>query len=91
MDDFKQAQAKFLEEQKQLRQKLKESTEDDRDRIRTEIQAKRETFLEQQRDTREEIRKRLTELKDRLKDHTDVIEAAQDQAKDKAKGRKGGD
>src|SRR2546421_13041847 len=34
IDDFKQAQTKFLDEQKQRREKLKEATEDDRDRLR---------------------------------------------------------
>jgi hypothetical protein len=89
-EEFKQAQNTFVEEQKELRQKLKEATDDDRARIRNEIQIKRQNFLDQQLEVRDEIRRRASDLKDKLKDHQDVLDAAKEAAKDKAKSRKGG-
>jgi len=90
LEDFKQAQNRFLEEQKQLRQRLKEATEDDRARIRHELQLKRQTFLDAQADRREEIRRTAKDLKDTLKDHRDVLDAAKEDAKERATNRKGG-
>ena len=90
-DEFKQVQNRFVEEQKELRQKLKEATEDDRARIRNEIQTKRQSFVDQQVQVRDEIRRLMQDLKDKLKDHRDVLDAAKEDAKDKAKARKGGD
>jgi hypothetical protein len=89
-DEFKQAQNRFVEEQKELRQKLKEATEDDRARIRSEIQIKRQGFLEAQREAQDEIRRRLIDLKDQLKDHREAVDAAKEEVNDKTKGRKCG-
>ena len=90
IDDFKEAQARFVEEEKALKSKLTEAKENDRALIRSEIQSRREAFLDQQRDAREEIRKRVAELKDRLKDHQEIIDQSKEQARGTATGRKGG-
>ncbi|MCI0539700.1 MAG: hypothetical protein L0Z50_31210 [Verrucomicrobiales bacterium] len=89
-EEFKQAQTRFVEEEKELRQKLKEATNEDRARIRNEIQTKRQNFVDAQREVRDEMRRLMIDLKDRLKDHQDVIDAAKEGARDKVKGRKGG-
>ena len=89
-EDFKQAQNRFVEEQKELRQKLKEATDDDRARIRTEMQTKRQSFIDQpSAKSRSQIRELANDLKDKLKDHRDIVDAAKEEAKDKTKGRKG--
>jgi hypothetical protein len=47
--------------------------------------------LQQQKELLEEFRKRVNELKDQLKDHGEVIDDAKEQAKSRARQRKGGD
>ena len=90
MDDMKQARVKFLEEQKNLRQQLKDAPEDTRSRLRGEIQNKRQSFLDTQLTAREEIQRRLLEIRDQFKDHRDVLDAAKEQSRESSRARKGG-
>ncbi len=90
LEELKQSRSKFLEEQKTLRQQLKDSSEDDRSRLRREIQEKRQTFMDHQLAARDEIRKLLVEIKDQFKDHRDVLDAAKEQGRENSRSRKGG-
>ena len=91
LDDIKSSQTKFLDDQKDLQRKLKDATKAQREKIRNEMREKREQFLEQQKEMRQDFRRRVQELKDQLKDHSDVIDNVKEEAKDKARQRKGGE
>jgi Skp family chaperone for outer membrane proteins len=90
LNTIKAAQSKFLDDQKALQDKLRRAKDAQREKIRAEMQDKRDAFLEQQKEMREEFRQRVAELKQQLRDLSDVIDAAKEQAKDHAT-RKGGD
>ncbi len=90
LDDIKAARAKFLQEQKDLQNKLKDASEADRDQIRQQMRDKRDQFLEQEKDMREEFQRRVNDLKSQLPNHGDVIDNAKDGAKGKGNQRKGG-
>jgi hypothetical protein len=92
LEDFKAAQKKFLDEQKQLQKQWKDAPAAQRETIRGQLRDKRDAFLEQQKEMREEIRKRVDELKSQLPEHSDVIEDAREQAVEhrKDKQRRGG-
>jgi hypothetical protein len=90
VEDFKAAQSKFLAEQKKLQQQLQSAGADAREKIREQMKEKREVFLEQHKLIREEIQKRVADLRDQLKDHKDLVDEAKEEAKDKARQRRGG-
>jgi hypothetical protein len=82
------ARNKYFQDQKDLQNKMKDATEEQRDQIRSEMQDKREQFLEQQKELREEVVRRVDELKAQLRDHQDLIDSARGQTP--GKSRKGG-
>lgn len=87
IDQFKNTRDEFLDKDKELRRILRESAQTERERIRSLIAENLQTFLDDQKQAREEINQRITELKDSLKDHREVIDAAKEEAKVKARER----
>ncbi len=86
VEEFKQAEKKFLEEQKKLRNEYKNATKTRREEIRSLLREKNRDFIEEQKKRREEIRQRMAQMKDEIKEHKDLI----DQVPEPTHRRKGG-
>jgi hypothetical protein len=72
----------FLDRQQELRKQLLGVNEEDRARIREQMQTLRNQLLEQARQLKVESRDRQVELLEKLRDHRKVIEAARDSARE---------
>lgn len=85
--------ASFLEQRTEALKQIREATESDREQLRQRLRAAQASFLDAQTALREkiqEVRARTVELKQELKDHTAVVDAAREQARDRARERRPG-
>ena len=82
---FDATRDKFLAEQRELRIKLrKATTEEQREKIREQLQDNRQAFLAQLKDFRQDLRKDLRDLKGKIS-HAEferILDAAKDAAKE---------
>ena len=84
LEQFERVRAAYLAEQRELQRRLRGATDADRDQIREQIRERRAAWLEQFRAFRQEARERLTELRDALPGHREALDAARDNARQKA-------
>jgi len=92
IDRFEKSRESYLARQQELLRKLNANgaTDQDRARIRAQLQALRDEWLDKARAFREEARTRLTDLKKELPKHPwdDAIEGQLDSIKDHIKDHK---
>lgn len=84
---------RFLEQRTETLKQIREATESDREQLRQRLRAAQASFLDAQTALREkiqEVRARTVELKQELKDHTAVVDAAKEQARDRVRERRTG-
>ena len=82
---FEQVRKRYLEQQEILRRRLLGATDQDRARIRAQIQTLREHWLERARQLRQEFKDRQRELLDKLPGHREVLENAREAARDQVR------
>jgi gas vesicle protein len=87
----KRAMDDFREKEKELQKQALNAAKTERHKIRDIINELRQAFMEEQKALREEIRQRMKELRDELKDHRQVIDQAAEEAREKARSRRGDD
>ena len=75
---FKRDAQAYLDRQQALKKQLVGANDQERARIREQLEALRLKWLERSRELREEFRDRAAELRDKLRDHGPVIDSAQD-------------
>jgi cell division septum initiation protein DivIVA len=81
---FQQEARKYLEQQEALRKRLQGATEEERVRVRQQLQNLREQWLERARELRKQFRDRQSELIEKLPSHREVLESVRDAAKQSA-------
>jgi hypothetical protein len=75
----------YLARQEELLKKWRGSTDQDRERLRAQLQVLREEWLDKARAFKEETRTRLEELKGELPKYREALDAARENALDAAK------
>ena len=79
---FEQARKRYLEQQEALLRQLRGATDEERARIRQQVQRAREQWLERARQLRQEFKDRLPDLRDKLPRHREVLEGAREAARE---------
>jgi len=79
---FKRDAQAYLDRQQALKKQLQGANDQERARIREQLEALRLKWLERSRELREEFRDRAAELREKLRDHAPVIDSARDTARD---------
>jgi hypothetical protein len=94
--DAKELLAKALQERMQylsaradMLKSIRGANAEIRAELRAKIKASREEFLALQRENRSDFRQSLDEIRERLADHTEVVDQIKEEAKAKAKDRRG--
>lgn len=91
VDKVKDDREAFVKEQAALLKTLKGATQEERDKIREQLQDKRQAFHESQRALREQIKEKLEALRKEFRDNRDkILDEVKDKTKD-AKEHRGGD
>ena len=91
---FAKSRETYLAREQELKRKLQGATDDDRARIRAQLQALRDEWLERARALREDPRARLQELQDELPRYRDALRDAKEGALDSinsTRKRRGGE
>ncbi|MBI5386340.1 MAG: hypothetical protein HZA90_16845 [Verrucomicrobia bacterium] len=73
IDRFRDDARRYLEQQEKLRKLLQGANDEDRARIRAELQALREQWVERSLELRKEFKERQRELADRLPSHRELF------------------
>jgi len=79
---FRREAKAYLDKEQELKKRLQGANDQERARLRAQLEELRQKNLERVRELREELRTRGDELRDKLRDHADVINSA---TKDKAR------
>ena len=89
VDRFKRDARAYLERQEALRKQIQGANEEERIRIREQLENLRRQWLERSRQMREEFQDRRAELMQRLPDHREMLENARDTAREQLKDSRG--
>ena len=82
---FENLREAYLARERELIQRVRGATEEDRDRLREQLKELREDWLRRARSIREEARERQRELLRELPKHREALEQAREQALDAAR------
>ena len=91
---FESLRETYLARQEELLKKWRGATDQDRERLRAQLQVLREEWLDKARAFKEETRTRVEELKGELPKYREALDAARENALDAAKSarkRRGGE
>ena len=86
--EFEQRREQYLAQQLELVHQLHKVSDAERAQLREQLREQRQAWLEEAKKIREQARARLQEMKKELSNHSEVIEAAREQARDAKCGNK---
>lgn len=89
IERFKRDARAYLQRQEALRKQLQGASDEERARLREQLENLRRQWLEQSRQMAEEFRDRRLELMQRLQDRNEVLENARDAAREQLRDSRG--
>jgi vacuolar-type H+-ATPase subunit H len=74
----------YLAEQLDLVRQMRGASNEERKRLREQLREQRQNWLDEAKQIREQARLRLQEMKQELANHSEVLEAARERAREQA-------
>ena len=82
---FEQARDRYVKEEQALLKRLRgAATDEERDRVRAQLEKQRQDLLDRAKNLREDVSKRLEEIRGRLRPMSEVLDDARQSARDSA-------